>query len=52
MSEDDLEKLANDYYELQLKLYKEGTLDHCPECGSERPKHKMDCGIRWEERNV
>lgn len=39
-------------YEANKSLYKQGILKRCPQCSSERPKHKMDCGIRWEERHV
>ena len=54
-----LHLLTEDYEEMErrahgvaVSLYQEGILNACPECESERPKHKMDCGFRWEERHV
>lgn len=49
---EDQQELQRRNYEVNLILYRGGILKRCPQCKAERPKHKMDCSIRWEERHV
>ena len=36
-------------YKVNLKLYLEGKIKKCPQCGQDNGHHKMDCGVRFEE---
>ena len=35
-------------YRTNLKLYLEGKIKECPQCGQDNGHHKMDCGVRYE----
>ena len=37
-------------YEVNLKLYKEGKTKTCPQCKQDNGHHKIDCGVRYENK--